>query len=57
MGRMASAPAAVFLELQTVRIVLLVLDRRVVPALAVAALKGDDRFHRSIFLAGGQKEA
>jgi hypothetical protein len=53
---MAPAPLAVLLELQTVRIVLLVLDRVVVAALAVAALEGDHRFHRSFFLAGGGKK-
>src|SRR5262249_16804585 len=43
-----TAPPAVFLELQTVGVVLLVLDRRVIPALALAALQRDDRFHRCL---------
>jgi hypothetical protein len=44
-----AAPTAVFLELQPVRIVLLVLDRRVVPTFAVGALEGDDRLHTCPF--------
>src|SRR3989442_9219188 len=47
-GRVLAAPPAVLLQLQAVRVVLLVLDRRVVAPFAVAALKGDDRFHRSL---------
>src|SRR5438445_7615973 len=56
MGGVLPAPPAVLLQLQTVRIVLLVLDRRVVPPFALRALEGDDRFHRSISLAGEGKE-
>jgi hypothetical protein len=44
-GGVTSAPAAKFLELQAVRIVLLVLNSRVVAPLALVALEGDDRFH------------
>jgi len=40
-----ATPPAVLLKLQAVRVVLLVLDSRVVPALAIAALESDDRFH------------
>src|SRR5207244_10942861 len=47
-GRVLAAPPAVLLQLQAVRVVFLVLDRRVVAPFAVAALKGDDRFHRSL---------
>src|SRR5262249_2844855 len=57
MRRVLAAPAAVLLELQTIRIVLLVLDRVVVAAFALGALERDDRFHRSISLAGeGMRE-
>jgi hypothetical protein len=49
MGSVLAAPAAVLAQLEAVRIVLLVLDRRVVAPLAVAALHGDDRFHTPIF--------
>jgi hypothetical protein len=48
-GSVLAAPTAVFLQLETVRVVLLVLDRRVVAPFAVAALEGDDRFHTSLF--------
>src|SRR5262249_47533316 len=54
--RVATAPAAVLLELEPVRVVLLVLDGGVVAALAVAALERDDRLHRSLFLAGVGKK-
>src|SRR5690242_8548849 len=50
------APPAVLLELEAVGVVLLVLDGVVVPAFALGALEGDDRFHRSISLAGEGKE-
>src|SRR5919201_2971350 len=50
------APAAILAQLQPVRIVLLVLDSRVVATFAVAALKRDDRLHTGpfAFVLGGR---
>jgi hypothetical protein len=49
-------PLAVLGELQTVRIVLLVLHGGVVAPFADAAGEGDDLFHGCLFGWGGRKE-
>ena len=45
MHRVVTAPLAILLELDTIRIVLLVLLGRVVAALALRARQGDQRTH------------